>query len=597
MSSLLLKNINLINIIDINSKLLTIKELLKHVNYDINSIYIDQFWDNIEHDKWIYIDNELILWLDYKDIKRGKEFIIRILKQYFKESDDYKILNNSEFVLEDFCSTFKVEQNINEEKRGAHNKQYIIVSPDCFKELCMHVGTSRSKEIKKYYIELEKIFKFYLQYQSKYQELENKKIQEELENKDKELTEEKKKNIKHTFRLIQERLLELNEYIYIAASKNSAELNRFKIGMTKYIDTRISNYNTGRSDDDEFYYIYIMKCYDCESLEKMIFSRLSHFQYIDRHGKKGNEMYQIHYDTLIQIFKEFEQFEFNNSKNLNILFTEYYHTYQNIEPKKFEDIKIDNIQEHVNKKYFTNININTRSKLNNQNINENLKSKGIKMISNYNGNYEEEMEFECLSPFQHKFKMTYAHMVSKKTRACYYCTKEGILDCIKLYAYDTEYNFIKCYESFNDIKLELPDINHQLIKNNIREKRWLCNINGYIFSILEPENNKLNLEKELNMYENNIINVLNINYETMKNKLLNNNFSFIYAIDKIDKKIYYSKQITEMGRVIYSKDNNKLVNRKTIKKYINTNNTYAGYLWSTNIQLDNYVNYEIIDLK
>jgi hypothetical protein len=165
-------------------------------------------------------------------------------------------LNNSEFVLEDFCSTFKVEQNINEEKRGAHNKQYIIVSPDCFKELCMHVGTSRSKEIKKYYIELEKIFKFYLQYQAKYQELENKKIQEELENKDKELTEEKKKNIKHTFRLIQERLLELNEYIYIAASKNSAELNRFKIGMTKYIDTRISNYNTGRSDDDEFYYIY-----------------------------------------------------------------------------------------------------------------------------------------------------------------------------------------------------------------------------------------------------------------------------------------------------------------------------------------------------
>jgi hypothetical protein len=597
MSSLLLKNINLINIIDINSKLLTIKELLKHVNYDINSIYIDQFWDNIEHDKWIYIDNELILWLDYKDIKRGKDSICKILKRHFKEFNDYKILNNSEFILEDFLDAAAASRNINEDNRGIHNKQYIIVSPDCFKELCMHVGTSRSKEIKKYYIELEKIFKFYLQYQAKYQELENKKIQEELENKDKELTEEKKKNIKHTFRLIQERLLELNEYIYIAASKNSAELNRFKIGMTKYIDTRISNYNTGRSDDDEFYYIYIMKCYDCESLEKMIFSRLSHFQYIDRHGKKGNEMYQIHYDALIQIFKEFEQFEFNNSKNLNILFTEYYHTYQNIEPKKFEDIKIDNIQEHVNKKYFTNININTRSKLNNQNINENLKSKGIKMISNYNGNYEEEMEFECLSSFQHKFKMTYAHMVSKKTRACYYCTKEGILDCIKLYAYDTEYNFIKCYESFNKIKLELPDINHQLIKNNIREKRWLCNINGYIFSILEPENNKLNLEKELNMYENNIINVLNINYETMKNKLLNNNFSFIYAIDKNDKKIYYSKQITEMGRVIYSKDNNKLVNRKTIKKYINTNNTYAGYLWSTNIQLDNYVNYEIIDLK
>jgi hypothetical protein len=41
-------------------------------------------------------------------------------------------------------------KNINEEKRGVHNKQCIIVSPDCFKELCIHVGTSRSKEIKKY---------------------------------------------------------------------------------------------------------------------------------------------------------------------------------------------------------------------------------------------------------------------------------------------------------------------------------------------------------------------------------------------------------------------------------------------------------------
>ena len=72
MSNLTLKNINIVNIIDINSKILTIKELLKHVNYDINNIYIDQFWDNIENEKWIYIDNELILWMDYKDTKRGK---------------------------------------------------------------------------------------------------------------------------------------------------------------------------------------------------------------------------------------------------------------------------------------------------------------------------------------------------------------------------------------------------------------------------------------------------------------------------------------------------------------------------------------------
>lgn len=588
LGNIILKNININDILYKNDNLLTIKELLIKINYDINNIYIDQFWDNISDDKWIYIDNELILWLDYKDIKHGKEQIIKLLKKYNKENDEYQILNNNEFDINNFCSGITPAQNINEEKRGAHNKQYIIVSPDCFKELCLHVGTTKSKEIKKYYIELEKIFKFYLQYQAKYQELQNKNIQKELE-------KEKNKNIKHTFRLIQERILELNEYIYVASSKNSSELNRFKIGRTKYIDTRINNYNTGRLGDDEFYYIYIIKCYDCESLEKMIFNRLSNFQCIDNNGHKGNEMYQIHYDTLIQIFKEFEHFEINNSKQLNRIFTEYYHTYQTIEPKNFDDIKINNIQEYVNSK-FSNIIVDTRSKLNNENINKNLESRGVKLISNYNGHYEEELEFECLSPFKHKFKMTFAHMQSKKENACYYCSKYGILDGINIYAYNKNFTFYKKYKTFNDIKFELPDINHQLIKNNIREKRWFCNVNDYIYSILEPDNNKLNLEKNLNIYEKNIINILNINYETMKNKLLNNNSSFIYAIDDVDNKIYCSKKITEMSRLIYNKDNNKLVNRKTIKKYINVNNIYAGYLWATNIQIDNYKNYELINI-
>ena len=51
----------------------------------------------------------------------------------------------------------------------------------------MHVGTSKSKEIKKYYIELERVFKFYLEYQNEYRkkELENKN--NELEEKEKEL--------------------------------------------------------------------------------------------------------------------------------------------------------------------------------------------------------------------------------------------------------------------------------------------------------------------------------------------------------------------------------------------------------------------------
>jgi DNA-directed RNA polymerase subunit RPC12/RpoP len=254
MNKIIFKNIDIHNILNKYDNQLTILELLNEINYDVKNIYINKFWDNIEHDKWIYIDNELILWLDYKDIKRGKEFIIRILKQYFKESDDYKLLNNSEFVLEDFCSTLKVEQNINEEKRGAHNKQYIIVSPDCFKELCMHVGTSRSKEIKKYYIELEKIFKFYLQYQNKYQELKNTDINKIL------------KEISKNHSVMTENMVISyigKSVLYLARIGP----NEIKFGITNKIEERIK---THHRNFDIFEIIYVTICYNNREIENLL---------------------------------------------------------------------------------------------------------------------------------------------------------------------------------------------------------------------------------------------------------------------------------------------------------------------------------------
>ena len=190
MNALSLKNVNLKEIVEQSGKLLTIKELLVHIDYDISNLYIDRFWDNIKDDKWIYLDNELILWMEYKDIRRGKESITKLLKRNFQEDEDYKILNNNEFEIDEFYTAMISTRN-EDENRGLHNKQYIVTSPDCFKELCMHVGTSKSKEIKKYYITLEKVFKFYLEYQTIYQEFQLETKNQELDQKNKEI-----KNIK-----------------------------------------------------------------------------------------------------------------------------------------------------------------------------------------------------------------------------------------------------------------------------------------------------------------------------------------------------------------------------------------------------------------
>ena len=102
MNTITLKNINIQDLAKNNNNLLTVKELLNKCNYNLDNIYIDRFWYNIKDDKWIYLDNELILWLEYKEIKHGKEQIIKLMKKYFIENEDYKILSNSEFNINNF---------------------------------------------------------------------------------------------------------------------------------------------------------------------------------------------------------------------------------------------------------------------------------------------------------------------------------------------------------------------------------------------------------------------------------------------------------------------------------------------------------------
>lgn len=327
MNKINLKLINLNDLIKQTNKYLTITELLTFINYNLDNIYIDKFWYNIKNDKWIYLDNDLILWLEYKDITRGKEAIIKLLKRNYQESDDYKILNNNEFDINNFCSAIMSEQNHEEEKRGAHNKQYITVSPDCFKELCMHVGTSKSKEIKKYYIELEKVFKFYLEYQNEYRKLELENKQKELEEKENIIIEQKeeiKQFINVQIKTINK--LKKDEYVYITTNKLNARNNIFKIGKCNHLTGRLSTFNTNALLDNEFYYTKVIPCNNSRILEGLIHSLLSPFNY-------KNELFQLHYTPLSKLFSEICM----HYDIITNLVNEY------IDNHYISDIKLDNI--------------------------------------------------------------------------------------------------------------------------------------------------------------------------------------------------------------------------------------------------------------
>ncbi len=226
MNSILLKSININDIINTDI-LLSVTELLNSINYNIDNLFIDQFWDSINDDKWIYLNDDLVLWLGYNDIRRGKDKIVKLLKKYFTIINDFKLLNHDKFHNENILDAQQVSKK-DIENRGLHNKQYIIVSPDCFKELCFHIGTSKSKEIKKYYIELEKVFKFYLEYQNKYQEL---KLKNELETNIKNNKLDKNNYLIEKFS---------NKQCVYVIEVNLNEDKLIKIGSTKNIKDRIS---------------------------------------------------------------------------------------------------------------------------------------------------------------------------------------------------------------------------------------------------------------------------------------------------------------------------------------------------------------------
>ena len=619
MSTLKINN----NIININQPILTVKELLNKLNYKYNDIFLDRFWQNIKDDIWIYIDDNMLKYIGYNctDSRDDKKKYLNILKDNFEETIDYKLLNSCEFkkIYEDF--KVLIENNTFNE----HNKvKHLIVSPDCFKQSLMLLKTKKSKEIKKYYIELEKVFKFYLEYQNEYRRLELENNQKELENKNQELKEKEniinKINVENYLKsnfYFQNIKLNREEYIYIASTNKYLHSNIYKVGKTTNFHSRIHTYQTGRFGDDKYYYLYIFKCHNASILEQYILNKLKIFRYVDKNSKTYKELFQLDYSILLNLIKNIEQFENNNISYLNNAF-EVYINNSNKENLNKPEI-IENITEYLNKKEleYCNKNINEIPDLidnddikNNYNIYANEDNKSnltkeiienklnntVKLISEYTGNCDDELEFECNSIFKHRFKITYSHLLRKKDRGCYYCTKHGILDKIQIYEYDNKYNYIKSYNGFDELKN--LNSNYQLLKNIIREKRWLTPNDNRIYSILEPDNNLLNIKKELNKYEKLILNTLNIKIEDIINKYkkLDSDIKYIYAIDNYNNIIYKSTNYTIFSKKINYMNSNKKINRKTIPNYININKEYGGYIWLdnlNNIEINNYNTIEI----
>jgi phage anti-repressor protein len=301
-----LNNINLDLIVKAYYQLLTIQELLFVINYSINKLYIDKFWNSIEDDKWIYLDNDLIEWFEYKEISKDKELILRLLNKNFEIAEDFNIYNN-ENLPEDFNSPLEGEL-----KFGSATK-HIVLSSDCFKELCLFVNTKKSKEIKHYFLELEKIFKFYNKYILKYNQI---KL-------------EKTKLIKNTY--IDKSLIRSKEWLYLVSNQAKARENIFKFGFTTSKQTRLSTYNTGTVEADRLFYCELYECYNAKSLEKRVENLLKNFKIPNE-----SEMYQLNFNAFDMLLKTICTNDNNSVNSINSFLINDYDKYLSLEPIEFK---------------------------------------------------------------------------------------------------------------------------------------------------------------------------------------------------------------------------------------------------------------------
>ncbi len=562
---------------------MSIYEFIQQNGYTIDNLYVDRFWYSVSKKQWIYVSDELLKWIGYEsiDLYKLKERYTNLIVGSFTKDVDYRHLSSLEIQSNSMVDELTIIGDIN-----MHNKvKHLILSPRCFKESLMLIQTNKAKRIRKYYLDLEEIFTDFLHHELKMSKMEN-----------------SKQTLLFKSLVADRSMLKPNQYIYIATSRNYANQCIFKVGMTTSLGHRLSTYQTGRCIDDRFHYVYIMQCVDAKSAEQYIFARLSAFNY-----DNNKELFCIHIDVLVSILQEFERSENTLANNINKQLVEYYDNINSLEPKKFDDVIITDVVAYANDKFNKGVPNGEQQDANQEvltidrdltteKINTKLALYGVQLVDEYSGHCEEKQKFKCVSIFGHQFECTYSHMNDTKEQGCVLCRPFNILNGVPIYVYeDSTYKYITKYNTFDELKTNEPEINHQLLKNIIREQRWLTPCNKRVYSILSPEDGKLDLNKNLTSIELAIIAKLGIDYDTMKAHILRIKMSFIMAIDDVNKKAYYSDSITQMASELTNVLTGKHLNRKTVSKYIGSQKKYGGYLWFKS-SVNTYDGYECVKI-
>lgn len=273
-------------------ELMNVNSFVSTFGYNIDKLYIDKFWSSIDNNDWIIIDYDMLKWIGYTYARDrdNKRKYLELLINNFNKHIDYDELSRS-----------AIHERV---PKGALNNlstNTIVVRADSFKKSLMMVRTDKAKQIRDYFITLEKIFINYLKYTNRTNEfnktIECAKLNSSLDEYRDKITQMESTQVKMEALRVNDSPIEYNEHVYILTSKRYYALNLFKIGKTKDLKTRLVGYNTGNAlDNDQHFYLCSIKTSDSRALEKQIHMILNNFHY-------NKEWYRINPIDLLSVIK------------------------------------------------------------------------------------------------------------------------------------------------------------------------------------------------------------------------------------------------------------------------------------------------------
>jgi phage anti-repressor protein len=215
--------------------------------------------------------DDIVKWLNVQ-----KNHLKRLLVANFKIMDDY----TEKKVL------------IKNNKRGANYVSKIMLTPDCFKELCMLSKSEKAKGVRKYYIIAEGLLRDHFEIL--------------INNLNKELGLIKN-NIKKPIEVI-------GGHIYILKAQNTTLKDMYKLGNSDNMKKRLRTYNTGNANNIEP--LFVIKVDNIKMVEGCIKNIANEYQY-----RKNKEVYNIDFKFLQKLCIKCKNFidqltkEFVKNKN------------------------------------------------------------------------------------------------------------------------------------------------------------------------------------------------------------------------------------------------------------------------------------------